>query len=502
MVQPQLDLISMADIARLAGQSRATVGNWKARNPDGFPPERGRGSRGPLYDRAEVTAWLEATSRLDKRSVETAAVWRLADELRGGVRAEDAMPLLLLLLATMSKAPASEWRRVTSAKPQDLERVLRATADALFPFADEVMPSGTLPAEPVARAIATLSGLDKPRLGVMADALLEQAATALGHRGGEFLTPPSVRTLVVALAEPTGTVYNPATGVGQLLVDAAGSATSRSVHFVGQEINRRIWAMAQLNLAVHDVAADVALGDVFSDDHFPQLRADRIISVPPWGQKLPFADALSDDPRWVWGEPGPNDGNAAWVQHCLSRLANDGRAVIVLPNAALFEGGRAGRIRQRIVKAGLLDAVFALPPGLFAWTALPCSVLVFTKGRANVDGKPASTLMVDLTESASEEAGRSGALDSDLIGEAAALYRRWTKGQPPTVEYAAVAAFDDLAGNDFVIDPGRYLSLGPAAPDLDRAADARSQLVERLEALTRASGEADATLQTLLGTRR
>ena len=41
-----LDLISMADIARLAGQSRATVGNWKSRNPEDFPPERGRGLAG------------------------------------------------------------------------------------------------------------------------------------------------------------------------------------------------------------------------------------------------------------------------------------------------------------------------------------------------------------------------------------------------------------------------------------------------------------------------
>jgi len=502
MVQPQFDLISMADIARLAGQSRATVGNWKARNPDDFPPERGRGSRGPLYDRVEVTDWLEATNRLDKRSAETTTVWRLVDELRAGVAAEDAIPLLLLLLATMSKAPASEWRRLTGVPTREVERTLRATADALFPFADEVMPPGKLPAEPVARAIATLSSLDASRLGVIADALLEQAAKAQGLQGVEFLTPPSVRRLVVALAEPTGTVYNPATGVGQLIVDAAGSATSTRVHFVGQEINQRIWATAQFNLALHDVAADIALGDVFTEDHFPQLRADRVISVPPWGLRLSFADALSGDPRWVWGEPGPNGGNAAWVQHCLSRLADDGRAVIVLPNGALFEGGRAGRIRQRIVKAGLLDAVFALPPGLFYSTSIPCAVLVFTKGRANVDGKPAPTLMVDLTEPASEEGGRSGALDSNLIDEAAELYRRWTNGQPPTAHYAAVAEFDDLAGNDFVIDPGRYLSLAPAAPDLGRAADARSQLVERLEALTRASRDADATLQTILGTRR
>jgi type I restriction-modification system DNA methylase subunit len=499
MATLQPDLISMADIARLAGQSRATAGNWKSRNAEDFPVERGRSSRGPLYDRAEVTAWLEVTNRLDRRSAEVTAVWHLADQLRDGMSTEATMSLLLLLLAMMSKAHRSEWHRVLEAEPRDLEATLRASAGALFPFAEEVMPAGKLPAQSVARAIDTLSTLDRPRVGVMADALLEQAAKALDHRGGEFLTPPPVRELVIAIAEPMGTVYNPASGVGQLMIDAATNATFKPVHLVGQEINRRTWAMARLNLAIHDVPADVALGDVFGDDHFPQLRADRVISVPPWGQKLPLVDALTDDPRWVWGEPGPNDGNAAWVQHCLSHLADDGRAVIVLPNSALFEGGRARRIRQRIVKAGLLDAVLALPPGLFDWTALPCSVLVFTKGRPDVNGKPAPTLMIDLSESTVEHGGRVSTLDRDLIHEVAEVYQCWVKGERPTVEYAAVAAFDDLAGNDFVIDPGRYLSLAHAAPDLKKAIRTRSELSRRLESLTEASRRADKNLQAVLG---
>ncbi len=122
-------------------------------------------------------------------------------------------------------------------------------------------------------------------------------------------------------------------------------------------------------------------------------------------RSLPSLTSCTDDPRWVWGEPGPNDGNAAWVQHCLSHLADDGRAVIVLPNGALFESGRAGRIRQRIVKAGLLDAVLALPPGLFAADCSAVRPVLCHKGRPNVGGKPAPTLMVDLTESTSEHAG-------------------------------------------------------------------------------------------------
>ena len=59
--------------------------------------------------------------------------------------------------------------------------------------------------------------------------------------------------------------------------------------------------------------------------------------------------------------------------------------------------------------------------------------------------------------------------------------------------------FDDLAGNDFVIDPGRYLSLPHAAPDLDKAARDRSELVDRLESLTQASRDADAKLTGDLG---
>lgn len=62
-VPPEHDLISMAEIARLAGQSRATVGNWKARHDD-FPLERARVPRGPLYSRAEVLAWLAARKEI------------------------------------------------------------------------------------------------------------------------------------------------------------------------------------------------------------------------------------------------------------------------------------------------------------------------------------------------------------------------------------------------------------------------------------------------------
>lgn len=497
MADSPLDLISMADIARLADQSRATVGNWKSRNPD-FPAERGRGSRGPLYDRSEVADWLKATNRLDRRPPEVVAVWQLADQLRDGMTTDDSMLLILVLLAVMAKASRSDWQRIRDALPGDLDGTLRSVVHSLFPFADDVMPRGKLSGKSVGRAIATLSNLDRPKVALMAGALLEQAAEALGQRGGEYLSPPSVRKLVVAIAEPVGTVYNPASGIGQLMVDAAADTATGAIELIGQEINPRVWAMARLNLAIHGVDAEMSRGDVFAEDSYPQLQAARVICFPPWNQRIAIADSLVGDPRWVWGEPGSNDGNAAWIQHCLYHLAEGGRAVLVLSKSALFEGGRAGRIRQRVVKAGLLDAVIALPPGLFAWTSVPCALLVFTKGRANAVGKPAPTLMVDLSDATEGQGSRSASLPDDVVTEVAQLYRGWLSGEAPEAENAAVATYDDLAANDFVIDPGRYLTLTLAPPDLEQATGRRLALLSHLETLTEASRDADVLLRAIL----
>jgi type I restriction enzyme M protein len=499
MAKTGLDLISMADIARLAGESRATVGNWKARNPEDFPPERDRTPRGPLYDRAEVTRWLESRGRLDERSLEVNVVWNAADRLRDDLTIDEAWPLVLLLLAVMAKSSSEDWLTIRSASRESLDEVLRATAISLFPFADQVLPHRRLRPEALAAVVALVSQCEQSLVPLVADALLEHAAKAMGRSGGEYLSPPSVRRLMVAIAQPTGSVYNPASGIGQLMIDAAASAGQGAVELFGQEVNSRLWAMAQLNLAIHDVPADVAFGDVFGDDCFPQLRADRVISVPPWGQRLPIIERLRDDPRWVWGEPSPSDGNSAWIQHCLYHLADHGRAVIVLPNGVLFQGGRAGRIRQRVIKAGLLDAVLALPPGLFTSTGLACTVLVFTKGRPSVGGKPAPTLMVDLRESGERRTRRSTTLRDTLIQEVARIYSDWVEGLESTEQYTAVAMFDDLAANDFNIDPARYIALPPTTSDLDEAVDERSELFDRLLRLSQASRADDDQLKADLG---
>ena len=500
MDTPDYDLISMADIARLAGESRATVGNWKRRNPDDFPVERGRGPRGPLYDRIEVTEWLSATGRLDQRPPEVVAVWTLADDLRGAMTIEEAMQLSLVLLAVMATSP-DEWQSIRRSHPDRLDTTLRSAVHSLFPYAVDLLPGGTLSPASVARAVETLSATDAATVAAMTDALLEQAAHSLGPRGGEFLTPASVRRLMVALAAPSGTVYNPASGIGQLMADIATTSSS-TTSISGQEINERVWAMAQLNLAIHGVTGDVVLGDVFTADAFPDLRADCVVAVPPWNQKLPVLEKLHDDPRWIFGEPGSNDGDTAWIQHCLYHLADGGRAVLVVPNGALFESGRSGRMRQRIVKAGLLDAVISLPAGLFPTTGIPCSILIFVRGRPTDHGRPAPTLMIDVSDASDDHGGRIRVLPDSLVDSVAHQYEDWRTGRYPSTENAGVASFEELVLNDFIIAPSRYLAPSQPSISLNEAIRRRAELASDFNRLVQESADADKQLAEILEARR
>src|ERR1700728_4488500 len=60
---PELASLTAADIARLAGVTRATVSNWRRRHAD-FPAPSGGTDASPAYDRAEVEAWLAARGAL------------------------------------------------------------------------------------------------------------------------------------------------------------------------------------------------------------------------------------------------------------------------------------------------------------------------------------------------------------------------------------------------------------------------------------------------------
>ncbi|MGZ5978810.1 MAG: N-6 DNA methylase, partial [Isosphaeraceae bacterium] len=216
------------------------------------------------------------------------------------------------------------------------------------------------------------------------------AGKETGKDAGAFYTPRSVvRTLVEMLEPYKGRVFDPACGSGGMFVQSAefvkahgGRRTDIAVY--GQEFTDTTWKLAKMNLALRGIEADLGerSADSFSQDLHPDLRADFVLANPPFNVSDWWDPKLADDPRWKYGVPPQGNANFAWVQHFIYHLSPRGTAGFVLANGSLSsKTGGEGEIREKLVKADLVDCIVAMPDRLFFNTGIPVSLWFVSKDR-------------------------------------------------------------------------------------------------------------------------
>lgn len=144
-----------------------------------------------------------------------------------------------------------------------------------------------------------------------------------------------------------------------------------------------------MNLDIHGVPADLTArpGIALDDDLHSGRQFDAILANPPFN----MSDWCSDHPAdrcWRYGAPPKSNANFAWLQHIWSSLAEGGRAAVVMANGALSsEQAGEGRIRAAMVEDGVVEALIALPPQLFATTAIPVTVWLLRRPGDTRDGE-------------------------------------------------------------------------------------------------------------------
>jgi type I restriction enzyme M protein len=208
----------------------------------------------------------------------------------------------------------------------------------------------------------------KDILGQVYEYFLGQFADAEGKKGGQFYTPRSiVQTLVYMIRPYKGRVYDPCCGSGGMFVQSEefvkehqGKINNISIY--GQESNSTTWKLAKMNLAIRGIESKIGLGDTFHDDKYPDLKADFILANPPFNVSDYGADLLQDDVRWKFGVPPAGNANFAWMQHFIHHLSSNGVAGFVLANGSMSSNtSNEGNIRRKIIEAGLVDCIIALP---------------------------------------------------------------------------------------------------------------------------------------------
>jgi len=257
-------------------------------------------------------------------------------------------------------------------------------------------------------------------LGDAYEYLIKQFADDAGKKGGEFYTPRGVVKLLVQLVKPQpgNKVYDPTCGSGGMLIEAAryiaeqpGGLVGKNINvsLYGQEKNLGTWAIAKLNMLLHNyVEANLEKGDTLIEPKHQQngelMLFDRVIANPPFSQDKWWTIAEANIPkkigkdgkekevslnynkvvvdkygRFQYGIPPRGYADLAFLQHMLSMLKQDGRMAVVLPHGTLFRGGAEEEIRKQLIEEDLIEGIIGLPSGLFYNTGIPASVWILNK---------------------------------------------------------------------------------------------------------------------------
>ncbi|MEA1944199.1 MAG: class I SAM-dependent DNA methyltransferase [Euryarchaeota archaeon] len=275
--------------------------------------------------------------------------------------------------------------------------------------------------------------------------LLRKFAEGSGQSAGKFYTPREVAVLMSHILdpEPDKEIYDPCCGSGGLLIKCYPRFREKydedpsiaPLRFYGQEILHATFAMAKMNAFIHDIEAEISLGDTMARPAFlnsdGSLGAFDIVTANPmWNQNF-SQNTYENDPynRFNAGYPPSSSADWGWIQHMFASLKDGGKMAVVLDTGAVSRGsGNVGRnresdIRKEFVEMDMVEAVILMPENLFYNTTAPGIILVINKDKREKDeillinaSKLLGPVSIwgtgDLTEKSSNTAMGSGPPDS------------------------------------------------------------------------------------------
>ena len=214
---------------------------------------------------------------------------------------------------------------------------------------------------------------------------IQKAVCDSSCSSGDFRTPRQIVQWMTELLEIDrgGSVYDPCCGSGAMLCGAALSCPGKKLDLYGQSLDPKSLSICKMNLFLQGLSANLGQhsANTLLEDIHPGHRFDYILTNPPFNSS-DWCEHYSayENTRWQYGYPPRKNANFAWLQHILGHLAPTGQAVALMPNGTLTTQNLAERdIRKQILDDGWVEAILALPPGLFSGTRIPCCAWVISR---------------------------------------------------------------------------------------------------------------------------
>ena len=250
-------------------------------------------------------------------------------------------------------------------------------------------------------------------MGSVFEELIRKFSEQSNETAGEHFTPREVIRFMVnllfaeddaVLGQPgiVRTMYDPACGTGGMLSVAeehlAGLNPQARLQVYGQELNDESYAMCKADMLIKGQDADnVKCGNSFSNDGLPSVRADYLISNPPFGVDWTKAEKVvrtehatqGHAGRFGPGLPRKNDGSLLFLLHMLSKMKpvdqGGSRLAIVFNGSPLFTGAAdsgESEIRRWVIENDMLEAIVALPDQMFYNTGISTYIWLVSNRKA------------------------------------------------------------------------------------------------------------------------
>ncbi len=358
----------------------------------------------------------------------------------------------------------------------------------------------------------------KDIIGRVYEYFIGRFAEAEKKAGGEFYTPRSVVSLLVAMLQPSGSdsVYDGCCGSGGMFVQSRQFVRKRGGRLdymvYGQEMNATTWRMAKTNLLTRAIEHDLGerWEDTLKEDLHEDKRFDICIANPPFNVKKWAHE--TEPGRWKYGIPPKGNANYAWIQHYLQHLSNSGLAGIVMSNGSLSTTRKEERdIRNAIIAEDKLDCIVMLPDKLFTNTGISACIWLLANNKADqrFRDRRGETLFIDcrdlgnMISRTQRELCFNEGCELDVV---AATYQKWkdkdwdgvipegvsTDPRDPPGDwdgYYDIRGFCkrartevEIAEHGGIIVPGRYVGAPPMPDDGE-------PFEEKMERLTKELGE-------------
>ena len=206
------------------------------------------------------------------------------------------------------------------------------------------------------------------------------------------LTPECINALGIELLSPiNGSFYDGSAGLNGTIITAHRYAKERNseLSIFTQELNHGISAIGQIRAFVNGITnIKAVVGDTLLNPGFTEgdslQQFDYIMMNFPFGvswqhydEKKILYDKYS---RFEYGKPPKSSSEWLFVSHLIKSLKPHGKGIAIVTGGALFNAVTS-TIRKNVVKEDVIEAIIALPSGLYNTTAIPVNMVVFNKNK-------------------------------------------------------------------------------------------------------------------------